>query len=522
MTRSSETTSFGYDNADRLTSVMEPGGSTITFAYDTEGNPIRATFPAGPSSVSTCAYYDAADRLRTIYSRAGTECLPANQEPTASDQADITWFRYDRTIDDPDPTKSDEYRLDTGLVQSVAGKAGDITTYSYDFVSRLTQARNMVGSTQQWGYQYAYDANSNRCAMRALTSTLPSAPTCLSSADAQTTTYTVNAADELTAVTTAGGTTNNTYDANGNLVNGARWAYNAQDQAKSYQPPGQSPINMTYTGSGQFNRASAGGTSFTNDALGLGRDVSGGTTTNYTRAPDGSILGFRRGGNRYYYLLDGIGSVAAVVKDDGATVATYEYAPFGELRNSTGTLTNPYRWLGSLGVYADDGTTGLYKMGTRWYDPAIGRFTQPDPIAGGSPNAYDYAGQSPCNAIDTSGTQRVDVCGTGLPTYSHARRAGTFSRFWFVNVTFVFTFTPTEYPIRWEFGLAWGGRRSLTGGDRKVGTGAQTHVFSADHLLFGFRVKVTFRIKFPGDSELRGYLPPLRSQAEFVRPAHFS
>jgi len=55
------------------------------------------------------------------------------------------------------------------------------------------------------------------------------------------------------------------------------------------------------------------------------------------------------------------------------------YEPFGKLKSSTGTVTNPYRWLGGLGVYHDT-TTGLYKMGTRYYDPALGRFTQVDPL----------------------------------------------------------------------------------------------------------------------------------------------
>lgn len=46
---------------------------------------------------------------------------------------------------------------------------------------------------------------------------------------------------------------------------------------------------------------------------------------------------------------------------------------------------------------------------TRYYDPALGRFTQPDPVPGGAATAYDYAGQDPINKIDIDGT----VCGHG-------------------------------------------------------------------------------------------------------------
>jgi hypothetical protein len=49
--------------------------------------------------------------------------------------------------------------------------------------------------------------------------------------------------------------------------------------------------------------------------------------------------------------------------------------------------------------------------GTRYYDPALGRFTQVDPIAGGSLNRYDYAGQDPCNNVDPSGTFFERKCG---------------------------------------------------------------------------------------------------------------
>ncbi|MEJ7655215.1 MAG: RHS repeat-associated core domain-containing protein [Chloroflexia bacterium] len=97
------------------------------------------------------------------------------------------------------------------------------------------------------------------------------------------------------------------------------------------------------------------------------------------------------------------GSVAALTDSAGNLAATYSYEPFGKLKSSTGSLANPYRWLGALGVY-HDAPTGLYKMGTRYYDPALGRFTQTDPIEGGSANAYDYALQDPINETDVDGT----------------------------------------------------------------------------------------------------------------------
>ncbi len=42
-------------------------------------------------------------------------------------------------------------------------------------------------------------------------------------------------------------------------------------------------------------------------------------------------------------------------------------------------------------------------MGVRSYVPALGRFLSPDPIRGGSANAYDYAAGDPVNSFDLTG-----------------------------------------------------------------------------------------------------------------------
>jgi RHS repeat-associated protein len=194
------------------------------------------------------------------------------------------------------------------------------------------------------------------------------------------------------------GATSFTYDSNGNELTAASLrtsTYNAKDQLDSLTPQGQAAIPMTYTGAGQFRRVTRGSTSFTSSALGLTREDA----TSYTVSPDGFVLG-QRSPSRLYFLHDGLGSVIATANEGGSESSIARYDAFGGCLANCPTV--PYGWLGGLGVYFD-AATGLYKMGTRYYDPALGRFTQVDPIEGGSANRYDYADQDPINGYDLDG-----------------------------------------------------------------------------------------------------------------------
>jgi len=85
-------------------------------------------------------------------------------------------------------------------------------------------------------------------------------------------------------------------------------------------------------------------------------------------------------------------------------VSTYAYDPYGNLTSSTGSVANPWRF--AAGYF--DSSTGLYKYGTRYYNPGFGRWSQQDPVRGQlndptSLNRYVYAGDDPVNFTDPSG-----------------------------------------------------------------------------------------------------------------------
>jgi RHS repeat-associated protein len=230
-----------------------------------------------------------------------------------------------------------------------------------------------------------------------------------------TTTATFIATDQLTAR----GDVTYSYDANGNQTAssaGQALAYNGADQTTSLKRAGGSALAATYAGASQVELATAGTTTFTNTLLG----VSAGGTTGYTRDPDGALVGIR-GTSRSYYLFDGLGSVVAVTNANGGVTNSYTYDPFGVTTETKALLTNVFNLWRYAGQYQDV-STGLYKMGARYYQPELGRWTQPDP-SGQEASAYAYVGGNPVNFVDPSGLYSTlsPGCGNVTCTYYLSR-----------------------------------------------------------------------------------------------------
>ncbi len=72
----------------------------------------------------------------------------------------------------------------------------------------------------------------------------------------------------------------------------------------------------------------------------------------------------------------------------------------------TTSLPPKYSWLGSLELPTEL-PSGVMTMGVRSYVPELGRFLQPDPIPGGSANAYAYTFQDPINTNDPTGQSTI-------------------------------------------------------------------------------------------------------------------
>ena len=103
-----------------------------------------------------------------------------------------------------------------------------------------------------------------------------------------------------------------------------------------------------------------------------------------------------------------MGSVSAVTDNNGSIVETYEYDVFGlaTIKDASGnTLLSSA--IGNTILYTGrrwDSESELYYYRARYYDPAIGKFLQRDPIGFmAGPNLYAYVSNNSVNYIDPLG-----------------------------------------------------------------------------------------------------------------------
>ncbi|MEM0010658.1 MAG: RHS repeat-associated core domain-containing protein [Candidatus Bathyarchaeia archaeon] len=112
-----------------------------------------------------------------------------------------------------------------------------------------------------------------------------------------------------------------------------------------------------------------------------------------------------------------MGSTKALTDANQNTQASYKYDAWGNTLQTSGTITNPYLYVGELGYYSD-GDSGMYLLTQRWYNSVVGRFVVRDPVRTNvgvqstTANLYLYVLMNPTKFTDPSGKRiSIDNCG---------------------------------------------------------------------------------------------------------------
>ncbi|MGQ4354915.1 RHS repeat-associated core domain-containing protein [Streptomyces drozdowiczii] len=362
-------THYTYDDAGRLESLKDPAGRTTTYTYNNNDKRTHTNYPGGTVQKVT---------------------LDEDGKPTAikttNGSATLVDLAYTYTTGAGDPGTKIYSRTDAA--------AGRKTVYTYDSAGRLSYAKetNTSSGARTASWLYCFDKAGN---LTHQDTTATSCPTTL--------TYGYDDASELESK--SGSTTGWTYDKAGNETSaapaggtartGESWSdYNQLTSITA----GGTAYQAKHAGTTNDERTKLGDTWFHHTQLGLASTTTGSTDTGFVREPGGTLNSMTRSGKSYYYLTDATGNILGAVDQAGTRTHTYAYTPTGTTRTTpTETVPQPYRF---AGAYND--STGLYKMGARYYDPTLGRFTQPDP-SGQETNTYLYATGDPINHTDPSG-----------------------------------------------------------------------------------------------------------------------
>ncbi len=393
------TETMHYDETSGVLTSMEVSGvGTLTATYDADGNLIERGLPNGLTAKTT--YNQADEPTKLAYTK------------TSSCGESCTW--YEETLE-----RSAEGRIFTDSSSLTSNR------YTYDHAGRLTEATETPVGGECTTRAYTYDADSNRLTK---TTRSPGVGGACATSGGTTQKYEYDEADRLIGPTYdawgritslpaefAGGKTLTTeYFANEMVAtqaqNGVTNTFQLDATGRQRQREQTGGVAGTeifhYDGPSDSPSWTALGSTWSRNITGIGGELaaiqeSSGTTT--------------------FKLTDLHGDVVASASSSPTAtklLATFRFDEFGEAESGS---AGRFGWLGGK-ARRTELASGVVQMGARSYIPQLGRFLTPDPVRGGSANAYDYANQDPVNNFDLMGEACHDIHGHRDCTGKHERR----------------------------------------------------------------------------------------------------
>ncbi|MBL9146095.1 MAG: hypothetical protein JNM99_20605 [Verrucomicrobiaceae bacterium] len=400
-------TILAYDSLDRLTSVQDTFGKTVGYSYDVLSRVVNKTYPGGKVLTHT---YDRLHRLK-------------GQSFNFGSQTFATAFTYDAV----------------GRLNSQTYPNGLYHVNSFDNAGRVRAVDHQVYSTGavQIALTYAYDKNGNKTGGTNQGDVVWTPAQVTAYDDTSRFTPAGKLIDRVDAAPASPKTFAYTYDSSGNMTRAATPG-DAEVYALTYDEDNRT-TSITYTTAlttkSITNRYDALGrriariadgiqTRYVLDLVGgmerilCDTDASGQITAWHVHSPAGLSYSVTPAGVLTCYHADAQGNIIRTTTTDGPdadtiadTVSEYAYTPYGRRLVTTGTASNPYRFVGSQGVMEE--LPNLYFMRARYYSAEAAVFLSTDPYkpigVGWKPEPYTYCFSNPSAFFDPDGNEAYNT-----------------------------------------------------------------------------------------------------------------
>ncbi|MEM9991630.1 MAG: RHS repeat-associated core domain-containing protein, partial [Bacteroidota bacterium] len=357
------TTSFNYDDLDRLEDYNDIYGRTVAYQYDANSNVTRMTYPGGYAVNYT---YDDNNRLTLVRFNGNALSIA---------------YEY----------------FDDGRLKKVTYPNNTQTDYGYDAAARMTSLVNKFqNGTVISSYNFTLDALGNHLQENR---SEPFTDVPLLSPATHTGTY---ASDN--DIQSFGGS-DFTHNANGEQTQ--------KDGRPMVWDIAGMPLEIgertyTYDGTRLMRKAVRANTTseYAWDIRGMGNIVveyDGSGAAKYYYIHGNGLCARVNASNTseiHYYHFDFRGSTIAMTDAGQNITHKYQYLPFGEaIRCEELDADNRFKYVGQWGVMHEGGNH--YYMRARQYDASNGHFLSEDPVWGD--NLFEYADSNPITNIDPNG-----------------------------------------------------------------------------------------------------------------------
>jgi RHS repeat-associated protein len=451
-----------YDKLGRPVKYADADGNTATATYDLDGRVATASDAKGSeaygydptSGLLTKLEDSAAGTFTAVYDADGNiteEALPDGiVEKTSYDETDQpTALTYTKTSNCSEKCAWFEEKEQSSIYGQVLSDENTqgLRQYSYDKVGRLTWAKETPQGGSCTTRQYLYEGEAGKDSNRSklITRAPGIGGACDTSSEGTSQSYKYDAADRLEGEEVA-------YDSFGRItklpgkyagVGLLETSFFANDMVASQSQGGVTNTYELDALGRQRQRIQTGGVKGTEIFHYDGPSDSvawterEGTWTRNIVGIGGNLVGIQNSAATTLQLSDLHGDIIAGAGTGQGITGFSNTLQYDEFGNPEQSETPRYGWLGGQSRRTEL-ASGVIQMGVRSYVPALGRFISPDPVAGGSANAYDYSNADPVNGFDLGGEKPWDTglqgpCGGDLHVWStkgNPRNRGGYGKFY--------------------------------------------------------------------------------------------